>query len=386
MKFPNIAIFFSIFIFGLIIGSYHDYPWNPIIDTSYKKTKKVVNSVIFSPNERYVATTTNDHFAFIWDVNSGRSISRLTGHKSLVTSIDFSPDGQRIISGSNDETAKIWNVPDGKLLLNLTGHDGLVTHALFNKDGSKAATASNDGIIKIWDTKTGELLFSLLGHRYSVKHNTSKTRLQFSPDGKMLVSIFTEDQNAIVWDVPTGRILHFLKGNTSGILNAAFSKDGKRLLTATADHRVTVWDTQSGKPIKELPLVQVKLLNAIINEDGKLVVTLNEDNIIRCWDIQKGKIIFKIKGKKRRLDRVTYSPKDIYLTSQMQGKHILIYLGKSGKLVKRLKAHKGNLTTFSFNRDGKRLLTAADDGIASIWDTKNWKILTSMNHTKTKFK
>ena len=109
MKFPNIAIFFSIFIFGLIIGSYHDYPWNPIIDTSYKKTKKVVNIAIFSPDEQYVATTTNDHFAFIWDVNSGRSISRLTGHKSLVTSIDFSADGQRIISGSNDETYPVSN-------------------------------------------------------------------------------------------------------------------------------------------------------------------------------------------------------------------------------------------------------------------------------------
>ena len=52
-----------------------------------------VNTVIFSPNGKYVATASADHTARVWDRSSGREIVRIT-HNDNVISMAFSPNGK----------------------------------------------------------------------------------------------------------------------------------------------------------------------------------------------------------------------------------------------------------------------------------------------------
>ena len=73
----------------------------------------------------------------------------------------------------------------------------------------------------------------------------------FSPDGKRIVTA-SWDKTARLWDTETGKpIGEPLKGHEGAMYSAAFSPDGKRIVTASADKTARLWDAETGKPIGE---------------------------------------------------------------------------------------------------------------------------------------
>ncbi len=69
-----------------------------------------VSSVAFSPDGKYLASSSKDTTLRLWSVESKKQLSMLQGHSSTVYSIAFSPDSKYLVSGSEDKTVKLWNV------------------------------------------------------------------------------------------------------------------------------------------------------------------------------------------------------------------------------------------------------------------------------------
>jgi WD40 repeat protein len=63
----------------------------------------------------------------------------------------------------------------------------------------------------------------------------------FSPDGKRVVTA-SWDSTARLWDAESGKEIAVLKGHTAGVQSAAFSRDGKRVVTASSDNPARLWD------------------------------------------------------------------------------------------------------------------------------------------------
>ena len=76
-----------------------------------------------------------------------------------------------------------------------------------------------------------------------------------------------------------------LRGHTSTVYSAAFSPDGKRIVSASEDNTVRIWDAQNGKPIGD-PLEghTSSVYSAAFSPDGKRIVSVSDDNTIRIWD------------------------------------------------------------------------------------------------------
>ena len=78
--------------------------------------------------------------------------------------------------------------------------------------------------------------------------------LEFSPDGKALVSVAGNNSDFAIrlWEVGSGLPVRSLQGHTSIVWGVAFSPDGKMLALASKDGTAKVWDWRSGELLESL--------------------------------------------------------------------------------------------------------------------------------------
>src|SRR5215831_5260314 len=94
-----------------------------------------------------------------------------------------------------------------------------------------------------------------------------------------------------------------LKGHTNSVNSAAFSGDGKQVVTADGKRVVTgssnktarIWDAESGTEIGVLKGHDVEVVSAAFSGDGKLVVTAAFFDNARIWNAESRKEIAILK-------------------------------------------------------------------------------------------
>jgi WD40 repeat protein len=76
--------------------------------------------------------------------------TELTGHAEPITGIRFSPDNKTIATTSEDRTVRLWDPLIGQERVTLNGHTDAVLHAVFLQNGTALISAGREGSLKIW--------------------------------------------------------------------------------------------------------------------------------------------------------------------------------------------------------------------------------------------
>src|SRR5262249_51118117 len=238
--------------------------------------------------------------------------------------VAFSPDGTRIVTGGGDMNMpgelKVWDAQKGgKPLLEVTvnsngGAQG--PPVSFSPDGSRIITGHEDGTATVMDAKTGAVLLKLHARTRDVRlsgeiwigHGVLSAA--FSPDGTRIVTTGGSHSSGevMVWDARTGAELLALNGHTSHVTSSAFSPDGMRIITGSADGTVKVWDAQTGTGRLELPEQRQMVSSMSFSPDGTRIVTGNLDGTAKVWDAKKGSVLFELKSDKGFVRAVAFSP------------------------------------------------------------------------------
>ncbi|BAT75639.1 WD40 repeat-containing protein [Vigna angularis] len=104
-----------------------------------------------NPNHKLVlASASFDSTVKLWDVELGKLIYSLDGHRHPVYSVAFSPNGEYLVSGSLDRSMHIWSLKEGKIVKTYTGNGGIF-EVCWNKEGDKIAACFANNTVCVLD-------------------------------------------------------------------------------------------------------------------------------------------------------------------------------------------------------------------------------------------
>jgi eukaryotic-like serine/threonine-protein kinase len=354
--------------------------------------KSAVRFAGFSPDDQQMFTVADEHAVRVWDRSGGESATPALLHQHPIRSVAYHPDGRQIltVSGSEDRSeVMVWNGATGKRHLVLSEATNGVVQAGYSMDGKRLVTAGgkfNEGETRIWDAATGRPLTAILKHKSRVSHAA------FSPDGRWLVTASFEPGTgavgqafrgdarrgeARVWDAVSGEPVSPVMRQIGELFDVAFSRDGQTVLTASS-YEAHIWAASNGRPMTPaLRHGKRFLTSAAFSPDGRRLVTTSSDAAAdaegeaQIWDAVTGRAVAPPLRHQGPVHGAAFTP---------DGRHLVTAAGHgttgearvwnvlTGEAESLPMKHGGPVRHAMFNPEGGQVLTASDDGTAAVWD------------------
>jgi WD40 repeat protein len=311
----------------------------------------------------------------------------LEGHVEAVESACFSPDGKTLASACSYCSIKLWDVVSGRNRATLKDEGPgakklpfMWATTAFSPEGKKLATGGWFNRVKMWDVAT------LKGQLFLEEYQQCpETWVVFSPDGKTLASGGVCRGEMKLFDVASGQARATLKTpgtfgdyNPHGVLAAAFTPDGKTLVSVAIPNEIRLWDVATGKHLKmqstEQEIGQWANGVAAFSPDVKTIATSHYgDTSITLWEVATGKAQSTLKGHKGKVCSFTFSPDGKTLASGDDQGTISFWHVTSGKELASFTGHAGEVLCLAISADGKVLASGGHDKKIKLWDTAKAK-------------
>lgn len=153
-----------------------------------------VMGIAFSPDGTLLALALGDETRVtqpgpvqVWDIATATKKHDLTEHEKVANSVTFSPDGKYLISTSADEKVNVYDITSGKALGYFDGHGRPTNAALFLAGtetivSAAGGRAKGNNFVMVWNRKDGEKLAEVEPQKARI------SALALSPDNKTLIT------------------------------------------------------------------------------------------------------------------------------------------------------------------------------------------------------
>ncbi|MGO9469829.1 MAG: hypothetical protein ACLQIB_17995 [Isosphaeraceae bacterium] len=189
------------------------------------------------------------------DIGTGREIATFSGNGGEIQALAFSLDGKTLVSADASATFRCWDAATGHSIheFAIAGYreDGRrriaerptwLAATAFAGDLKTAVTAGgSDDQLLVWDLDSGRVLRTILVDKFS------DPTVALSPDGRLLAASLSPaggkpDSFIRIWDVVTKREVLRLAARTGTVRLLVFSADGQTLVSGMSDTTALVWD------------------------------------------------------------------------------------------------------------------------------------------------
>ncbi len=297
-----------------------------------------IRAVLVNENGTAIASADVDDSIFIWDLNVGKPLHRLSLPSKTV-------DRRYQAHATPERVEGLAMSPDGKVIA-----------------AAMTAGALN-GAVYLWDVGTGRYLRTLA-------EGVNVRGVAFSPDGARLAHNISDKNRRghriEIRSVETGKIEKTLRGDRLAASIMHFTPDGKKLICAGAG-KAFIWDVEQEKLIDTVDAHDKAINDLVISGDGKHFATCSDDDTIRLWKVEDGTREREIKANQKTVNALAYSKSGLLIASGGDDTTIKIWKTDSGKRVKQHWAHRGAITALVISGDGKTLVSGAKDKSVLVW-------------------
>src|SRR5438067_67908 len=243
----------------------------------------LLTRAMFSPDGKIVATASGDeeNMVKVWETRSGKLLYSLEGHTEKITSLSFSPDGKFILTTGHDHYARIWNVNTGLLSTAIRcQHSNWIDNGFFIKDGKEVVLVTAD-LFEDYETNTGKFLkaisdSALLKIRDASTLQRSQSIIStISPDKKWIATAHN-DSTIKIWDVENRKLFKTFRNILTKSLD--FSHDSRSIIVCPYAKSAAVIDFNTGKTICKISDDGKWFWLAVTSPDNKTLITRSEEH------------------------------------------------------------------------------------------------------------
>ena len=254
-------------------------PLNPALVTKRKSTVRAIAANPWAP----VIAVSSPKQVLLYRTNDFALHGVIPFPEGQPESLRFSRNGQLLLiaggRGADSGTAVLWDAINGRRVTAVGDAPDSILAADIHGSQNRIAWGGPGKVVYVCNL-AGEIEYEIS------KHTDWITALQFSPDGKFLV---TADRNGgvFLWEADSGNEVATLKGHQKSVTAIDWRIDSKLALTASEDGTVRIWEPTNGKQIRSINACGKGVTDATFTRDG-LIVTGGRDHLVRVWE-QNGK-------------------------------------------------------------------------------------------------
>ena len=333
-----------------------------------------INRISYSPNGRWLASSSRDGTVRLWDSESGQLTKILVAPNGSIVDLAWSADSKNLIGIGSVGSSKrwVWDPELGKIQL----ASDTPTIEKLRQDTNSVSWSSEgdmsvrtiDEIINLWDIDLPD------GGR---SFQRTATAFALSPDRSTLA--FGDGDGSIhLLYLESGRLRSVCTPSWCGpVYSVAFSPDGDVLSTCSGAGTVCLWDSHRWQPLRKFQAGVVTGGSSsgtsvfAWSPDGTAVaVRAGQQNVLAIMDSQSGKVLHTLKGNVQPIICVAWAPDSRLLAMGTLGGTTLLWdmESESPKMLPELAGISGSVKTITWSSDNRRLITAGEDGTIRLWD------------------
>lgn len=285
------------------------------------------NAAIFAlapfADQRYFLSAAGDGWIVKWDLDDpdpGRLIAKVD---TQIFSLCALPDQDRLIAGNMNGGVHWIDLRQPEQTRNIAHHEKGV-FAIEHIDGY-VFTAGGQGMLTRWSvagTRTEE----------SIKLSNQSLRSLAVHPGKNQLAVGASDNSIYLLKIPDLQLIHTIRNaHDNSVFSLQYSPDGRQLISGSRDAHLKAWDIWDGfQEIVAKPAHWFTINAIAYHPDGHLFATASRDKTIKIWDAESFELLKVIEtirdnGHVNSVNSLLWSPYQNYLLSASDDRTIGIW-------------------------------------------------------------
>lgn len=363
-----------------------DEEGNIVLDLSntsvahFDKHGKSIFLIDSHPTLPLIISGGEDEKAYLWTTNSQppKLVAELPGQKESVVAGGFSPDGSYVVTGDMEGQIRMWRAAKRGQQWDFVGSADEVdeiTWLVFHPKQPFFAFGSREGTVWVMSLDDFSNVAILVGH----SQPTNAGVFANVDDMDSLTLITLADDAIISWNVyqSTANFTLREKDLQGGVawISCALSYSGKTVAAGAADGKVALISVENGNVLRVFDNTQsdsIELEERSIEAlawapNSPILAVANVKGDITIYDIATWKIR-KTLTAKDAITALKFIPGTNKLLSSDMAGGLIKWDILTGKELWRGLGHYDGILGFTVQNDGKRIITAGDQGVSMIFE------------------